>query len=136
MTGFTSELLQLPEKSILDLELESIYSLISMEEKKMDLAHHLDIKKAPKRSLDGVCNNLRSKESWKKIRKEMSLRSTPELFLIKAEGFWTESPLNTSNLKKLDLVFAFWSRFKITSSSSTLFREGNLLIKNTFFAHK
>jgi len=76
--GFMYESLLWLEKSILDLELELISYLISMDKNTESLADIQDTSMPTLKLSDGDSNNWRSKKSLKKIRKEINSRLTLE----------------------------------------------------------
>ncbi len=85
MTGSTTRSLHWPEKSTPDPELESDSCPTSTEDFIEENADLKDINKLAPKLLDGDCNNLRSKKSSRKTKREIHLKSTPESSLMREE---------------------------------------------------
>ncbi len=84
-TGSISKLPHQPEKFILDQEPESDFCLKSTEDYTEVNADQKDINTLVPRLSDGDYNNLKKTKLSRKIKKEMLLKSTQELSLIKEE---------------------------------------------------
>jgi len=96
MIGFTTELPHSPARSILDLALELDFCPTSTEDsKEEDALQNIMITPAPKSS-DGDFNNWRSKNTLRRIRKEMAWRSTPESSPMREEELLTVLQLSIS----------------------------------------
>jgi hypothetical protein len=85
MIGFTIALPPLLARSISALEPEFVFSPIFMvDSREEDVPQSTTITPAP-RSSDGDFNNWRSKNTSRRIRKEMDLKSMPESFQMREE---------------------------------------------------
>ena len=107
MIGFTTEWHLSPGRSILDPELESDCFLIFMVVLSEEIAEVRVMITLELRSSDGVFSSWRSRNTSRRIRREMVLRSMPESSLMREGELLTESllkPSRTENDCKVHLT--------------------------------